>query len=147
MPAVTLYTIGFTRKSAETFFTRLIEAGVKRVVDIRLNNVSQLAGFTKKDDLAYFLRAIGGIDYRHLPLLAPTQEILDAYKKRKGDWAAYEEQFGRLMAERRIETALAPEELERACLLCSEPTPEHCHRRLVAEYLRARWTGVEIIHL
>jgi uncharacterized protein (DUF488 family) len=117
------------------------------VVDIRLNNVSQLAGFSKRGDLAYFLRAIGGIDYVHVPDLAPTQALLDEYKKRKGDWAVYETGFRQLMAERRIEATLSPDLLDRSCLLCSEATPEHCHRRLVAEYLTARWGGVTTIHL
>ena len=98
-----LYTIGFTKKSAETFFTRLTNAGVKRLVDVRLNNVSQLAGFTKRDDLRYFTRVICNIDYVHIPDLAPTQDILDAYKKQKGDWGLYERQFLDLMRSRHIE--------------------------------------------
>lgn len=112
-----LYTIGFTKSSAESFFARLQKAGVKRVIDVRLNNVSQLAGFAKKDDLRYFLRAIAGIDYGHLPVLAPTQEILDAYKKRKGAWADYEKAFGALIGERRIEESVSRELLDGACLL------------------------------
>ena len=142
-----LYTIGFTKKTAEEFFTRLTKAGVRRVADIRLNNTSQLAGFAKADDLKYFLKAIGKIDYIHLPVLAPTQDILDAFKKSKGKWEDYERQFTRLMDERKIEQAAPKELLDGACLLCSEDTPEHCHRRLVAERLRARWKDVEIIHL
>ena len=97
---INLFTIGFTQKSAREFFTALKDAGVKRVVDVRLNNNSQLAGFSKKDDLPYFLKEIGGIEYVHLPELAPTQDILDAYKKRKGDWNVYEEKFLDLMARR-----------------------------------------------
>lgn len=142
-----LFTIGFAKKSAEEFFTALEKAGVKRLVDIRLNNTSQLAGFTKKDDLAFFTRRICGIEYVHVPELAPTQEILDAFKKAKGDWAAYEAQFLALMAQRKVEASVSKELLDGACLLCSEPTPEHCHRRLVAEYLSEKWGGVEIVHL
>src|ERR1017187_9087792 len=116
-----LFTIGFTKKSAETFFTRLKNAGVKRLIDVRLNNVSQLAGFTKKEDLRYFTKAICGIDYLHLPELAPTAEILDPYKKQKdGDWAVYERQFLDLMRSRRIEDSVSRETLDGACLLCSE---------------------------
>jgi len=147
MDEVKVFTIGFTRKTAETFFTRLIQAGVKRVIDIRLNNVSQLAGFTKKDDLRYFLRAIGGIDYLHRPDLAPTQEIMDAFKKGKGDWPAYERDFLALLSARGVEKAVTPELLNEACLLCSEEKPAQCHRRLVAEYLHSKWGNVKILHL
>lgn len=142
-----LFTIGFTKKSAESFFTSLKNAGVGRLVDVRLNNVSQLAGFTKRDDLRYFTKAICGIDYVHATVLAPTQDILDAYKKQKGDWALYEHQFLDLMRSRRIESELPRELLDGACLLCSEEKPDRCHRRLVAEYLGEKWGGVEIEHL
>ena len=131
-----LFTIGFTKKTAEQFFTRLKTAGVRRLVDVRLNNVSQLAGFTKRDDLRYFTKTICGIDYVHLPALAPTQDILDAYKKDKGDWAVYESKFIELMRVRNIESGTPRDLLDGACLLCSEETPHHCHRRLVAEYLQ-----------
>src|SRR5208283_3094222 len=114
-----LYTIGFTKKSAETFFTRLTNAGVKRLVDVRLNNVSQLAGFTKRDDLRYFTRVICNIDYVHFPDLAPTQDILDAYKKQKGDWALYERKFLDLMRSRHVEDTTSRETLDGSCLLCS----------------------------
>ena len=146
-----IFTIGFTRKSAETFFTRLKDAHVSRLVDIRLNNVSQLAGFTKRDDLRFFTSAICGIEYVHMPQLAPTQEILDAYKKRKGDWQDYERAFGDLIRLRRIEDTVSRDLLDGACLLCSEEKADHCHRRLVAEYLREKWGGpgdhLEIEHL
>ena len=142
-----LFTIGFTQKSAREFFTALKNAGVKRVVDVRLNNNSQLAGFSKKEDLAWFLKEIGGIDYVHVPELAPTQDILDAYKKHKGDWNLYERQFVDLMARREIEKKIDPELLQQGCLLCSEHLPHHCHRRLVAEYLHAKWGGFETRHL
>lgn len=143
-----VFTIGFTKKSAETFFTRLQKAGVRRLVDVRLNNVSQLAGFSKKDDLRYFTKAICGIDYVHMPELAPTPEILDFYKKQKnGDWPLYERQFLDLMRSRRIEETVPRDLIDGGCLLCSEETPDHCHRRLVAEYLRDKWGDIEIEHI
>jgi uncharacterized protein (DUF488 family) len=142
-----IFTIGFTKKSAEVFFTKLQRAGVKRLVDIRLNNVSQLAGFTKQDDLRYFTKTICNIEYVHLPDLAPTKEILDEFKKNKGDWKAYERQFIDLMKIRRIEDKVPRELLDGGCLLCSEDKPHHCHRRLVAEYLREKWGEIEIEHI
>lgn len=144
---VKIFTIGFSKKSAETFFSRLKKTGVRRLVDVRLNNVSQLAGFTKKNDLSYFCREIGGLDYVHLPSLAPTQEILDAYRKHKGGWAVYQRQFLDLIRARRIEEETSRELLDGGCLLCSEEKPDHCHRRLVAEYLREKWGDVEIEHI
>jgi len=142
-----IFTIGFTKKSAEIFFTRLGDARVQRLLDVRLNNVSQLAGFTKRDDLHYFARAICNIEYLHLPELAPTQDMLDAYKKRKGDWATYEREFLDLMRQRHIEDTLTRETLGDGCLLCSEEKPEHCHRRLVAEYLKEKWGDLEVHHI
>ena len=148
MPKATVSTIGFTRTTAEGFFERLLKSGVKRVVDVRLHNTSQLAGFAKCDDLAYFLKKIGGIEYAHQPLLAPTDAMLKAHKKEKGDWDAYEARFMALMAQRQIENRLRPEMLEGACLLCSEATPHHCHRRLVCEYLNDKWEGaLSVRHL
>jgi uncharacterized protein (DUF488 family) len=141
-------TIGFTKTTAERFFDRLLKAGVKKVVDVRLHNTSQLAGFAKANDLAYFLEKIGGIQYAHQPLLAPTDSMLKAYKKQKGDWSAYEEHFLRLMSERQIESRFRPETLDGVCLLCSEDRPHHCHRRLVCEYLNKKWDGaLEVRHL
>ena len=143
-----VFTIGFTKKSAETFFTRLQMAGVRCLVDVRLNNVSQLAGFTKKNDLKYFAKAICGIDYVHAPALAPTAEILNPYKKQKnGDWSLYEQQFLDLMRSRQIEQTVPRDLLDGGCLLCSEEKPHHCHRRLVAEYLKGKWGNVEIEHI
>jgi uncharacterized protein (DUF488 family) len=142
-----IFTIGFTKKSAETFFTRLKNSGAKRLIDVRLNNISQLAGFAKKDDLRYFTHAICNMEYIHLPSLAPTQDILDAYKKQKGDWNVYERQFLDLMKERHIEGRVSREILDGGCLLCSEEKPLHCHRRLVAEYLREKWGSAEIEHI
>jgi len=144
---VKLYTIGFTKTTAESFFSRLSKAGVKKVVDVRLNNVSQLAGFAKRNDLQYFLKAICEIDYEHRPELAPTQDILDAYKKHRGDWAIYEQQFLELMIRRKIEDTIPRSAIDEACLLCSENQPHHCHRRVVAEYLKERWGDLDIVHL
>jgi uncharacterized protein (DUF488 family) len=145
---VEIYSIGFTQKSAAEFFGLLRRAGVRRLIDVRLNNVSQLAGFTKRDDLAFFVKELCGADYVHEPLLAPTQDMLDAYKKAKGSWADYERKFLQLMAERKIETQIGRELFAGpAALLCSEPTPEHCHRRLVLEYLQAAWGDVQAVHL
>jgi uncharacterized protein (DUF488 family) len=133
-------TIGFTKSSAENFFERLLNAGVKKVIDVRLHNTSQLSGFAKANDLAYFLRKMA-IEYRHEPLLAPTEEMLKSYKKEKGDWEAYERRFLDLMSNRQIENKLSPKTFDGACLLCSEATPHHCHRRLVCEYLNDKWRG------
>jgi len=141
-----LFTIGFTKSSAEQFFSRIRNSGAKRLLDIRLNNVSQLAGFAKRDDLRYFLQEICHIPYQHEPKLAPTQQMLDEYKKKHGAWEDYEKKFLSLMAERHIEE-IDKATVEDACLLCSEDKPHHCHRRLVAEYLREKWGNVEIIHL
>jgi uncharacterized protein (DUF488 family) len=142
-----LFTIGFTNKKAEEFFHKLRAAGVKRVLDVRLNNVSQLAGFSKREDLRYFLRTIADIDYVHLPDLAPTKKMLDAYKKHKGDWKVYENEFLELISHRRIEHALPKDVVAHGCLLCSEDQPHHCHRRLVAEYLQQHWQVVSIEHI
>ena len=142
MAQVDVATIGFTKSNAEHFFERLLTAGVKKLIDVRLHNTSQLAGFAKADDLAYFLKKIGGIEYVHQPILAPTDSILKAYKKEKGDWDVYQGRFLRLMEERKIEQRLKPDMLEGVCLLCSEATPHNCHRRLVCEYLNDKWGGL-----
>ncbi len=143
-----IYSIGFTKKTAQQFFGLLRGAGIKRLLDVRLNNVSQLAGFAKREDLAFFLKEICGADYLHQTLLAPTQEMLDGYKKKGGSWEDYERQFLSLIAEREIET-----QLDRSlfaiptALLCSESTAEHCHRRLVLDYLSEKWGDLKVIHL
>jgi uncharacterized protein (DUF488 family) len=142
-----VYTIGFTKKSARKFFELIGSSGATRVVDVRLNNVSQLAGFAKRDDLAYFLTTICGVEYVHVPELAPTQEMLDAYKKHGASWAEYEDQFLQLMRERRIEETIPSDLIQDGCLLCSEDQPHQCHRRLVAEYLNERWGDIHINHL
>jgi uncharacterized protein (DUF488 family) len=144
----TIYTIGFTKKSLEQFIHLLQNAGVNAVIDIRLRNTSQLAGFAKRDDLAFLLHEGFGLEYEHRPDLAPSDDILDAYKT-GGDWLAYEHDFLSLLAERHAE-ALGREILaryQRPCLLCAEPTPEHCHRRLVAEYWAAHLPDLEVVHL
>ncbi|MEW4526967.1 DUF488 domain-containing protein [Maioricimonas sp. JC845] len=145
---IRVFTIGFTRKSAEEFFTQLREAGVRRILDVRLNNRSQLAGFAKRDDLRFFLRAVADIDYEHVTELAPTREMLDAFKKHGGEWDVYEQEFLELMARRRIESTVTTEMLSDSCLLCSEHLPEMCHRRLVLEYLEREWDhGMSVTHL
>lgn len=133
---MTIYTIGFTKKNAENFFYLLKTNQVKKVVDVRLNNVSQLAGFAKRDDLMFFLREICNCEYEHIPDLAPTEEILKPYKKGEIVWAQYEEKFMTLMAQRNIEKYINLLQFEDGCLLCSEHLPHQCHRRLVIEYLK-----------
>ena len=145
--AIQLFTIGFTQKNAENFFTTLRKARIRRILDIRLNNVSQLAGFAKRDDLRFFLKEICIADYYHLPECAPTVEILDEFKKNKGSWETYVQRFCPLIRSRRIETVLTPELLDYGCLLCSEPTPQKCHRRLVAEYLQERVGDLVVTNL
>ena len=142
-----VYTIGFTKKSASNFFELLRQSGAKRLVDVRLNNVSQLAGFAKKDDLAYFLEKLCRIQYIHMPELAPTPDMLKDYRQGRKDWESYEREFLALMNERRVSKMAIKRKIANACLLCSEHEPEHCHRRLVAEYLNEHWGNVEIIHL
>ncbi len=144
-----IYTIGFTKKPAEEFFTLLRGAGVRHLIDIRLNNQSQLAGFAKRKDLAFFTRELAGADYLYLPELAPTRELLDAFKKHGGPWEEYEVGFSRLMEERAAYARFDRRLLEEGtCFLCSEATPERCHRRLVAEGLRAMArNGLVIEHL
>lgn len=145
---VNVSTIGFTKTNAAKFFDRIKQASVKKVIDVRLHNTSQLAGFAKADDLAYFLKEICGAQYVHQPLLAPTDDILKAFKRDKGDWNVYQGQFLRLMSERQIENRLKPDMFEGTCLLCSEDTPHHCHRRLVCEYLNDKWGGtLKVKHL
>jgi uncharacterized protein (DUF488 family) len=143
-----IYSIGFTQKSAAEFFGTLKTHGIQRLLDVRLNNTSQLSGFAKQADLAYFLREICNCAYEHEPLLAPEQSMLDAYKKQKGNWDDYAKAFLELMRSRKIESAISPESFrQKTVLLCSEPTAEHCHRRLVLEYLQTSWQDVIIRHL
>jgi uncharacterized protein (DUF488 family) len=144
-----IYTIGFTQKRAERFFDLLRQNKIERLVDIRLKPGGQLAGFAKQEDLPYFLDKLAdGCQYVHMPELAPSQELLSTYRAGL-DWADYVKRFEALMDERGIPQTLKREEFEEltSCLLCSEHTPEHCHRRLVAERLATNWEGVEIVHL
>ncbi|WP_405177830.1 DUF488 domain-containing protein [Nocardia sp. NBC_01377] len=143
-----IHTIGFTKKPAERFFGLLRASGAVTLIDVRLNNVSQLAGFAKRDDLRYFLRELCDMTYTHRPDLAPTQPMLDDYKKQSTGWAEYEDRFLELMEQRGIEKTISGEEFDNAVLLCSEDKPHYCHRRLVAEYLARHWDGeVTIEHL
>lgn len=133
---MSIYTIGFTKKNAHTFFTLIKRNNVRKIIDVRLNNISQLAGFAKRDDLAFFLREICNCDYEHIPDLAPTNEILKPYKNNEISWITYEEKFLRLMSQRNIEKYIKLSQFESSCLLCSEHLPHECHRRLVIEYLK-----------
>jgi uncharacterized protein (DUF488 family) len=144
---VTIFTVGFTKKTAGEFFEKLRFVGIKRVVDVRLNKISQLAGFSKRDDLKYFLKEILQVEYVEAPLLAPTRPLLDACQKNKGRWEDYERGFLRLMEERNIEDQIAPSLLADGCLLCSEDKPHQCHRRLVVEYLQRKWGNIVIKHI
>ena len=144
-----LYTIGFTQKSAKTFFGLLRQNGIQRLVDIRISPQGQLSGFARQEDLPYFLEELAGqCSYVHMPILAPTKEMMHAYRG-GWDWQRYRTGFEALMDERHVPEVLDQNEFEiyRSCLLCSEATPEKCHRRLVAERLAAHWPDVQIIHL
>lgn len=142
------FTIGFTQKNAEQFFRLLKRNDVARIIDVRLNNVSQLSGFAKKDDLKYFLAELCHADYIHIRDLAPTQDILGAYQKKSITWQAYEDKFLNLMAQRNIERTIDKNLLDHGCLLCSEHQPHQCHRRLVVEYLNRHWdSALEVVHL
>lgn len=143
----TVYTIGFTKKTAEQFFELLSNNGVKKVIDTRLNNESQLAGFSKKEDLKYFLKSILNIEYVHKPELAPSEQILKAYKKKEITWEEYEKRYLELISNRQIEKKITPDEVDNSCLLCSEQKPDKCHRRLLANYLKSKWNNVIIKHL
>jgi uncharacterized protein (DUF488 family) len=143
-----IHTIGFTQRTAEDFFESLRAAGIRRLIDTRLNNTSQLAAFAKRDDLAYFTRALLDADYRHEPLLAPTEEMLSDYRKKLIDWPSYEQRYRALLVERELESTLDKLLFDSpAALLCSEHSPEHCHRRLAVEYLAEHWDGVVAVHL
>lgn len=142
-----LFTIGFAQKSAQQFFETLEYNQIKTLIDVRLNNVSQLAGFTKKNDLKYFLNKLCDIEYIHCPVFAPTKEILDAYKKKEISWEEYENVYCDLLSERQASTRIEPHELNMSCFLCSEPKADKCHRRLLAEYLKKSYSNLIIKHL
>lgn len=146
-----VFTIGFTKKDARTFFETLTMNGIELLLDIRLNNKSQLAGFAKGRDLEYFMKKICKADYLHNTIYAPTKELLDGYKKGVVSWEEYVEVYNDLIQRRNVKKTFESEvskEYKRVCLLCSEETPEKCHRRLLAEYLESQIEVVEqIIHL
>ena len=145
---MTTFTIGHTRTPAREFFGKLSNAGVRRVIDVRLKNTSALAGYARKDDLAYLLESFADIHYVHTPELSPDEGLFDDYKKNGLPWAEYEPRFLALMEARGIERKVDPALLENACLLCAEKTPHQCHRRLVLEYLEDRWgTELDVVHL
>lgn len=144
---IKLLTIGFTNKSAQKFFELLKKNEVKKIIDTRINNTSQLSGFAKGSDLAYFAKAIGNMDYLHKIDFAPTKELLEKYRKGIITWEEYETEYLNLLDTRKVGNKINVEELHQNCLLCSEHTPEKCHRRLLAEYIKAHFNNVEIIHL
>jgi uncharacterized protein (DUF488 family) len=144
---IKIFTIGYAGKNARQFFTTLKHAGIKKVIDVRLYNTSQLAGFTKRQDIEYFLNTIVGADYIHMPIMAPTKQLLNDYKKGLIGWQHYETQFKSIITRRQIEKHFVPQEIDMACFLCSEATADNCHRRLVAEYLGGLWQNVSIRHL
>jgi len=144
---IRIFTIGYAAKNGREFFTILKRAGVLKVIDVRLYNTSQLAGFAKKQDIEYFLQAIVGVEYIHLPIMAPTKQLLNEYKKGLINWQQYEKQFKSIIAQRQIEKHLVPQDMDMTCFLCSEAKADNCHRRLVAEYLAKVWQNVSIHHL
>ena len=148
-PMTTVYTIGFTRRTAEDFFETLRRAGVKRLLDVRLRNTSQMAIFARRQDLPYFLRELNGMDYEHQPLLSPTPELLDDWRSKRITWQQYERVYADIMARRRPELTIAPADFSvPTVLLCAEPTAEQCHRRLALEHLATAWNHpLDIVHL
>ena len=144
---IKLYTIGFTNKPAEKFFNLLKKNQVKKIIDIRINNVSQLAGFAKGSDLQFFAKEIGNIGYEHNIDMAPTKELLTKYRDKKMSWPEYELEYLNLLDIRKIAGKVNVDLLHENCLLCSEHEPDKCHRRLLAEYLQHVKNNMEIIHL
>lgn len=142
-----LFTIGFTKKSAKQFFELLKKNGVKKLVDIRINNTSQLAGFAKGQDLEYFINQIIDIPYIHITDLAPTKELLSDYQNKKIDWIGYQKIFKQLLEKRNVATKFKASDFDNACFLCSEELPDECHRRLVVEFLKEKNSDVQIVHL
>ena len=144
---IKIFTIGHAGKNAREFFTILKQAGIRKVIDVRLYNTSQLAGFTKRQDIEYFLQTIVGAGYIHLPILAPTKQLLNDYKKGLISWQQYETRFKEVITQRQIEKHLVGQEMDMSCFLCSEAKADNCHRRLVAEYLAMHWQNISIHHL
>lgn len=144
---ITLYTIGFTHKTAHDFFGLLEDSNVTRIVDTRINNTSQLSGFAKGQDLAFFTKRILQADYIHSIDLAPTKELLEQYRKKKITWLVYEKEYLNLLDMRNIKSKFDIESFHQNCLLCSEHLPDRCHRRLLAEYLQATHSNITIVHL
>ncbi len=142
-----IFTIGYASRNAREFFTILKQAGIRKVIDVRLYNTSRLAGFTKRQDIEYFLQAIVGANYVHLPIMAPTKQLLNDYKKGLISWQQYETQFKAIIAQRQIERHIMLQDTDMGCFLCSEAKTDNCHRRLVAEYLAEHWQNVSIHHL
>ena len=142
-----VFTIGYVDKNARKFFTILKQAGIKKVIDVRLYNTSQLAGFTKMQDIKYFLQAIVGAEYVYMPIMAPTEQLLNDYKKGLINWQQYETQFKSIITQRQIEKHIVPHDMDMSCFLCSEAKPDNCHRRLVAEYMAEHWQNITIQHL
>ena len=147
MATIKLYTIGFTSKSAQQFFELLEQNGVKKIIDTRISNASQLSGFAKGRDLAFFARRLANIDYEHELDFAPTKELLNDYRKKQISWAEYSASYQQLLENRQIKANVDTAALHQSCLLCSEHSPEKCHRRLLAEYLQNINPEIEIIHL
>ena len=142
-----LYTIGFTKKTAEQFFGLLSRNGVKRLIDVRINNSSQLAGFSKSPDLEYFLRIIGNMDYTYIEDFTPAKDLMTDYQNKRIDWDKYQKIYLDLLKERNVLAKYSIEDFDGACFLCSEDTPDHCHRRLLVEFFKAENNNVEITHL
>ena len=142
-----IFTIGYAGKNARQFFTILKQTSIRKVIDVRLCNTSQLAGFTRRQDIEYFLQTIVGAEYIHLPIAAPTKQLLSDYKKGLISWQQYETQFKAIITERQIERHIISQDMDMACFLCSEAEADNCHRRLVAEYLAEHWQNTSIHHL
>jgi uncharacterized protein (DUF488 family) len=147
MNRIQLFTIGFSEKAAEDFFTALIDAKVQRLLDVRLKNSSHLAGFARDKHLPFFLKRIANIEYVHLPILAPTEYLFRGFKQKTISWDTYEKKFIPMLCDRKVEERVPIELLNQGCLLCSEVKASHCHRRLVAEYFANKFGNIEIVHL
>jgi uncharacterized protein (DUF488 family) len=142
-----LYTMGYTQKPAKKFFNLIDKYEIKRIIDIRLHNNTQLAGFTKQNNLKYFLKRLSDCDYCHIPLMAPSKDIFDDSKKNGLEWKEYASRFNKLINQRKIEQLINEDDIDGACLLCCEPEATNCHRSLVAEYLQKYFGDIQIIHI